>query len=192
MRIRNLWLFGLVIFGVGGGVQGALGYLPIYLRGLGWTDTSADGALAMFHTVSMIAVIPIALLSDRLRTRKKVLVVAGLMVAVGVGLLSAADGILVWIAVISAGVVRDGFMAVFMTQIMETEGVGPAYAGTAVGMVFMFAGLGNLVAPPIGNSLASIAPGAPFLFWAALALLGFAGLMLATERSQQPALGLEV
>ena len=192
LRIRNLWLYGLVIFGFGGCVQGALGYLPLYLRGQGWAETSADGALAMFHTVSMIAVIPIALLSDRLRTRKKILVIAALMMALGVGVLSAVDGILVWAAVIFAGIVRDGFMAVFMTQIMETEGVGPAYAGTAVGMVFMFSGVGNLLAPPVGNSLASISPGSPFLFWAALAILGLAGLVLTAERRPQPALGLEV
>ena len=187
-RIRNIWLFGLTILGVGGCIQGALGYLPLYLRGQGWAEASADGALAAFHTISMICVIPIALLSDKLGTRRKILLAAGVMIISGVGLLSFAQGILVWIAVCMAGMVRDGFMAVFMTSIMETDGVGPAYAGTAVGMVMVFGGIGNLLAPPLGNSLASVAPGFPFLFWAALTAVGFIGLLASREKSTQRAL----
>ena len=187
-RIRNMWLLGLAIMGISGCVQGTLGYLPLYLRGLGWPEASADGALAAFHSISMIFVIPIALGSDRLGTRKKVLIAAGLMIAVGVGLLSFASGVLVWVAVCLAGMVRDGFMAVFMTSIVETEGVGVAYAGTATGMVMVFSGLGNLLAPPIGNSLAAVAPGLPFVFWAAMTILGFVGLIAAREKSAKQAL----
>ncbi len=185
-RIRNIWLFGLTILGVGGCVQGALGYLPLYLRGSGWQPAYADGALAAFHTISLICVIPIAFLSDKLSTRKKILAAAGLMIALGIGSLSFVDGALVWVAVGMAGMVRDGFMAVFMTAIIETEGVGIMYAGTATGMVMIFSGVGNLLAPPLGNSLAAIAPGLPFLFWAALSGLGFLGLLAANyQRVQQ-------
>ena len=88
--IRNVWLLGLAIFGIGSCVQGTLGYLPLYLRGAGWPEASADGALAAFHTISMICVIPIALASDRLATRRKVLVGAALMILLGVGSLSLA------------------------------------------------------------------------------------------------------
>lgn len=183
LRIRNIWLFGLTIMGISGCVQGTLGYLPLHLRGLGWPEASADGALAVFHTVSMLMVVPMALWSDKLGTRRKVLLVAALMIAAGVGLLSVADGILVWAAVLMAGMVRDGFMAVFMTSIVETEGVGVVYAGTATGLVMVFSGIGNMLAPPLGNSLAGGAPGLPFIFWAALALVGFTGLLTSKERS---------
>lgn len=182
-RIRKLWLMGLVIFGIGGCIQGTLGYLPLYLRGQGWPEASADGALSLFHLMSMIFVIPIALASDKLGSRKKVLVLAALMVITGVSLLSVASGGAVWAAVIVAGMVRDGFMAVFLTMIIETEGVGPAYAGTATGLVMVFSGLGNVIAPPVGNSLATTAPGLPFLLWAGLALLGLFALYLAQETS---------
>lgn len=182
-RIRNVWLFGLTILGVSGCVQGTLGYLPLYLRGVGWPPSTADAALASFHTISMVCVVPIAFLSDRLGSRKKVLVTAGLLIALGVGLLSVAGGPLVWAAVLIAGMVRDGFMAVFMTSIIETEGVGVTYAGTAIGMVLIFSGIGNLLAPPLGNSLAAIAPGLPFLFWAALVGLGFIGLLATSDRT---------
>lgn len=182
-RIRNVWLFGLTILGINGGIQGLLGYLPLYLRGMNWPAASADGALAAFHMVSLICVIPIALGSDKLGTRKKVLIVATLLITAGTALLSVASGPVVWVAVIMAGMVRDGFMAVFMTAIIETEGVGATYAGTATGMVMVFSGLGGLLAPPIGNSFATIAPGLPFLFWAALTLASLLGMLAVKERS---------
>jgi MFS family permease len=177
-KLRDVWLLGLSILGVSGCVQAVLGYLPLYLRGLGWPEVSADGALASFHTISMIFVIPIALWSDRLGVRKKVLLGAGLMIMVGVGLLSVVSGAMIWVAVGIAGLVRDGFMAIFMTMIVETDGVGPVYAGTAIGFVMTFAFLGNLLAPPLGNSFARIAPSAPFAFWAILMAAGIFSLSL--------------
>jgi predicted MFS family arabinose efflux permease len=184
-RIRNVWLLGIAILGIGGCIQGMLGYLPLYLRGIGWTEARADGAAAMFHGVSMIFAIPFAFSSDRLGSRKWMLMMAALMVIAGVGLLSIVDGTMVWVAVIVAGLVRDGFMAVFMTMIIEIKGVGTAYAGTAMGLVTSFMGIGNLIAPPLGNSLAAIAPGIPFLGWMALAVMGFVSLCLVTEERAQ-------
>jgi MFS family permease len=177
-----VWLLGLTIFGVGGCVQGTLGYLPLFLRNQGWTPANADGALATFHLVSLICVVPIALLSDRLGSRKKVLLAATTFILFGVGLMSFAQGLFMWGAALMAGMVRDGFMAVFMTMIIETEGVGPKLAGTATGMVMVFSGISNLIAPPWGNSLASITPGLPFAFWAGLTVFGLIGLFLAREK----------
>ena len=181
LRKRNIWLLGFGLLGIGGCIQGTLGYLPLYLRGLGWSAVGADGALAAFHTISMICVVPIALLSDRLRSRRKVLLPAAVAVIVGVGLLSVAQGFAVWIAVCLAGFVRDGFMAVFMTSVIETDGVGIPFAGTATGVTMFFSGLGNLLAPPLGNSLAEVTPGLPFAFWAFLAALGLVSLTLRKE-----------
>jgi MFS family permease len=179
--IRNLWLFGLAILGVSGSIQAVLGYLPLHLRGLGWPAANADGAAAAFHTISMIFVLPIALWSDKLGTRKKVLLAAGLMITLGMGLLSVANGALVWAAVCLAGMARDGFMAVFMTAIIETRGVGVVYAGTATGMVMVFSNIGNLILPPVGNSLAAAGAGLPFVFWASLTLAGVVALLATKE-----------
>ena len=186
--IRNIWLLGLTILGIGGCVQGFLGYLPLYLREIGWSPASADGTSAAFHTISMIFVIPIALLSDRLGTRKRVLVVAGIMIATGVGLLSVVEGIFIWLAVCLAGMVRDGFMAVFMTSIIEIKEVGADFAGTAMGMVMIFMGIGSLIAPPIGNSLAAIDPSLPFAFWSFMALMGLAALFVFKELRESRAI----
>ncbi|HEU0295406.1 MAG TPA: MFS transporter [Anaerolineales bacterium] len=185
-HLKDIWLLGLVLFGVGGAIQGMLGYLPLYLRDLGWEPLRADGTLTAFHTISMVFVLPIAIWSDRLKSRKSLLFVAGLMVALGAGLLTFAQGGLVWIAVLIAGFVRDGFMAIYMTMIIETEGIGPTYVGTATGFATGISGLGMVLAPPLGNSLAVLWPGAPFTFWSVLTLAGLACLALVKRGQRAP------
>jgi MFS family permease len=174
--VKNIWLLGFTLFGVSGCIQGVLGYLPTYLRDLGWEAIRADGALSAFHTISMVFVLPIALWSDRLGSRKRLLMIAIVMVVLGTGLLSFASGGWVWLAVLLAGFVRDAFMAIFITMVIETEGIGTLYAGTATGLTMAISGVGNMIAPPLGNSLAFLWPGAPFAFWAGLSLLGMACL----------------
>lgn len=185
LGLRDIWLLGLALFGVSGCIQGMLGYLPTYLRDIGWEAARADGALSAFHTISMIFVLPIALWSDRLGSRKMLLMIATSMVVLGAGLLSFASGPWIWMAVLLAGFVRDAFMAIYITMVMESDGVGPAYAGTAIGLTMAISGIGNLIAPPIGNSLAVFWPGAPFAFWAALSLLGMACLAMIRQGSRK-------
>ncbi len=168
LKLRTVWLLGLALMGMSGSVQGVLGYLPLHLRDFGWAPAAADAALAAFHTISLLGVIPIALLSDRLRTRRKILLVTAGIMALGFGLIPFVPGTLIWAAVLMAGLMRDGFMGVFMTNVVETRGVGVEYAGTAVGVVVLFANIGNFIAPPLGNSLAGINRGLPFLFWSGL------------------------
>ncbi|RMF86581.1 MAG: MFS transporter [Nitrospinota bacterium] len=176
VRLRPVWVLGVVILGYGACVQGFLGYLPLYLRGIGWPATSADGALATFHGVSLCAALPIAWLSDRLRTRRALLMLATGMLAAGVGLLPFVDESLIWGTVILAGLMRDGFMAIFMTTVMEVRGIGAAYAGTAIGFTMMLGGIGRVVSPPLGNSLVGLGEQFPFLFWAMMALLALVSL----------------
>ena len=107
---------------------------------------------------------------------------------VGVGSLLVANGIAVWLAVAMAGMMRDGFMGVFITLIIETEGIGAAFAGTATGLVMGLGAISSLLAPPLGNSLASIAPGMPFVAWATLAVVGFLGLYAFQERNAESVL----
>jgi MFS family permease len=60
---------------------------------------------------------------------------------------------------------------------IETDGVGPVYAGTASGFVMFFMFIGNFLSPPIGNKLADIFPGLPFVFWAGLAMIGIVSIL---------------
>jgi ACS family D-galactonate transporter-like MFS transporter len=171
-RVKNIWLLGLTLFGVGSCIQGLLGYLPLYLRNIGWQPLYADGAISAFHAISLLFTLPIALWSDRLGNRKRLLFIAAGLIALGTGLLSVASGVWIWGGVLIAGFVRDGFMAIFTTMVIETKGIGYTYAGTAWGFTMAISGIGNVIAPPLGNSLADYGPSVPFAFWAALAVFG--------------------
>jgi len=175
VRIKNVWVLGFILLGQLSCVQGTLGYLPLYLRQVDWTPVSADGTVAAFNGISTLAVIPIVLLSYRLGSKRIILFAGTLFTAIGVGLLSIVSGPSVWAAVLLAGIVRDGYMAVYMTTIIESEEIGAVYAGTAIGLAMTIARLGVLFAPPVGNSLAGIGIGLPFTFWAGLAFLALFG-----------------
>ena len=175
IRLRNVWIICIATAGVSGCVNGTLGFLPLYLRDLGWKPAIADSTLASFHGVSMLFAIPIALLSDRIGTRRGILMGAALCIGLGTGLIKFASGSLILAAVLLAGLSRDGFMAITMTAIIEEKGIGARFAGTATGLSMSFLGFANVFSPPVGNWLAKFGSGIPFLFWASLACLGFVG-----------------
>jgi cyanate permease len=154
-----------------------LGFLPLYLRDLGWEPAIADSTLASFHAVSMLFAIPIALLSDRVGSRRGVLMTAALLIGIGTGLLGFASGVLISVAVLIAGISRDGFMAITMTAIIEEKGIGARFAGSATGLNMSALGIANVFAPPVGNWLAKFGSGLPFLFWAFLVFFGFVGYL---------------
>jgi cyanate permease len=169
--IKAVWLLGLTMLGYSGCIQGMVGYLPTYLRDIGWTVASADGTLATFTGVSTLGAIPLALLTDRLGSRKAVLFPILVVTIVGIALLSVVDNAMVWVLMIVVGLARDGFTAICLTMSTETEGVGAVYAGTAMGLVLTILNVGQFISPPLGNSLANTNPGFPFFLWAAFGLL---------------------
>ena len=187
MRSRNVWILCIATAGVSGGVNGMLGYLPLYLRDSGWEPAIADSTLASFHAASMLFAIPIALLSDRVGSRRGVLMAAVLLIGTGTGLLGFASGVLISVAVIIAGIARDGFMAITMTAVIEEKGVGAHFAGSAIGLNISLMGIANVFAPPAGNWLAQFGSGLPFLFWASLVFLGFTAYFFL----QKPATGIK-
>ena len=176
-RLRNVWILCIATAGVSGCVNGMLGFLPLYLRDLGWKPAIADSTLASFHAVSMLFAIPIALLSDRVGSRRGVLIAAVLLIGIGTGLLGFASGVFISAAVLLAGISRDGFMAITMTAIIEEKGIGTRYAGSAIGLNMSVMGIAGVFAPPVGNWLAKFGTGLPFLFWASLVFLGFMGYL---------------
>jgi MFS family permease len=173
VRLRNVWVLCIATAGVSGCVNGMLGFLPLYLRDLSWEPAVADSILASFHAVSMLFAIPIALLSDRIGSRRGILMAAALLIGTGIGLLGFARGGLIPVAVLLAGFARDGFMAISMTAVIEEKGIGTRLAGSAVGLNMSVIGITNVFAPPVGNWLAQFGTGLPFFFWAALAFSSF-------------------
>ncbi len=187
IRNRSLWLLALTMMLRIACFAGMSGYLPLYLQNQGWSEASADSTLAVFYAVSTASVIPISLLSDRLHSRKAILFPGLLVPFICVALIPLVNSSLIWVLMILSGLFMDSFMAVSVTTILETKGVGSAFAGTAVGIVFTITQVGGVVSPPLGNSLASINPGSAFFFWASLSALGLVTLFFATETATRKA-----
>jgi cyanate permease len=177
----NNWFLGFVLLGLGGSIQAALGYIPLFLRNAGWAADQADSALAAFHLVSLIFALPLAFLSDRMRSKKRMVIVMMAMIITGIGAMAFVKGPLVWGAVLLAGMVRDAFMSVFLAMVINARGVTPKLAATATGFVFIFSSLGNIIMPSIGNSIAETYPSMAFIFWAGCGLLSLVGFLFVKE-----------
>lgn len=172
VRLRNIWVLGIGALGVNACFNGFTGYLPTYLKAIGWAELDADRALSAFFITSLACVIPLSILSDRLRQRRYFLIAGSVILSTGIGSLAFVQGGQILLIVAFTGFCFDAFMAILNASLLEVEGVGYLYAGTALGFANMIRNLGGTFSPPIGNSLASIAPNVPFLFWGALGLLG--------------------
>lgn len=186
--IKSLWFIGLTLLGYSGCIQGMTGYLPTYLRNIGWTAASADGTLATFNAVSTLGAIPLALLAERVGLRKAVLFPVLVVTIVSMALLPLVDNAMVYVLMIFMGVARDGFMAICLTMSTETKGIGVVYAATAIGLVQSILNVGSLLSPPLGNSLADPAnPASPFPFflWAAFGLLGLVAFIFVKETGRK-------
>ena len=170
LRLKEIWLLGLTLMFRISGIMGMTGYLPLYLQGKRWNEAAADGALSLFYAVSTLCVIPLSFLSDRLGSRKAIMFPAILVTIVSLGLLPVVPASLVWVLVALSGMFMDGYMALNVTMLIETKGVGIEYSGMALGIVFTVAQIGSLVGPPLGNAFADINAGLPFTFWAILSV----------------------
>jgi MFS family permease len=183
--IRSLWFIGLTLLGFSGCIQGMVGYLPTYLRDIGWTVPAADGALAVFTGISTLGVVPLAILSDRIGLRKALLFPILVITTALVALLPlVTSSAMVFVIMILVGVSRDAFMAICLTMSTETKGVGVVYAATAMGLAQTVMNVGSLVAPPLGNSLANPANPAspyPFFLWAGFGLLALVSFFFVKE-----------
>jgi len=168
VRIKGLWLFGIMLMFRSGCMTGVMGYVPLYLRDAGLSPALADNTLSAFFAASTLFVVPLSSLSDKLKSRKAILYPALVISIVCVALLPVVGGIGTWILMILAGLSFDGFMAILCAMLLETKGIGQEYYGSALGMVFTISQVGSVISPPLGNSLAGIEPGGPFYFWAGL------------------------
>jgi MFS family permease len=171
-RSRNIWLFGLMAVGRSISVSGLVNYVTLYLeRFRGWPTASAAGALTVINAVSMVTVLPLALLSDRTASRIAI-VLPGLVVGiVANALFSFAGDPVLWLLLVCLGIFSDGYAAAFITMIQESEGIGPRHTGTALGLVFSMSNLASAIFSPVSYRLAEANPDNPFLFWAGMGMI---------------------
>jgi len=168
LRIKAIWLIGCSLLAYEGSMLAILGYLPLYLRESGWSAISADGAVTTFILMGIIGAIPLGLLSDRLGRRKAVLIPAIFVAIICTALLPVISNTSLWVILIILGTFRGAYTSLSSAMVLETDTVGFTYSGTAIGLVLTLMRIGCFIASPLGNSLATINLGTPFVFWAIL------------------------
>ena len=187
IHIKNVWLIGLLALTTWGASMGLIGYLPLYLEKIGWTPASASGAITALNAVFSIGSIPMVLLSDKLKSRKGVLILSTVALVVGLVLLPFVNTLGIWLVIIITGFLRSGAPSLLNVMIFETKGVGSTFGGTAIGLTSTISMVGPFLSSPLGNSLATdINPGLPFIFWSVLAAAGIPLLFLIKSRTSQP------
>ena len=180
-RNKGLWLIGLTQMFRGASILSVAGYLPTYLKEQGWEAASADVILAAFFAISTLCAIPLSYLSDRLGLRKPILYVALTVALVCISLVPIVEGGMTWFLILLTGIFFDGSISITFTMLLETEGIGSTYSGTAIGIAFTLSQIGTVALPPLGNSLASFNTGIPFVFWASLSVPALIMISLTKE-----------
>lgn len=181
IKIKSLWILAVAQAFYAAYRGGVAGYLPSYLEGIGWSIVGASSAMSAISAASVIGVIPISIFSDRLGLRKSVLVSAHIITFTSIFLLSVNYSAVIWPAAIVMGFIQEGIAAVTITLIMETEGVGPGYAGTALGMTGTIGKFGSVFGPPLGNRMATIRPAYGFFSWGIMGVFATSQILFVKE-----------
>jgi NNP family nitrate/nitrite transporter-like MFS transporter len=174
IRNKEVWFVGLIEAAFFGSNTGFYGYLPLYLRNIGWPIDAADTAITLVNGACLIGIFPMVLLANRLRSNKVVLIVSLVAMSANLFLLPFLQGNTVFVLLAISGFLRGGGLAILTVMIFDIKGIGSTYAGTAVGLATSCSMGAAFIAPPVGNSLASINPGMPFIFWGILPALSIA------------------
>jgi nitrate/nitrite transporter NarK len=182
VRLKEVWILGLIQATYLGANMGLSGYLPLYLRNTGWTPVQADLAITIVSAATMIGTIPMVLLSNRVKSPRIILVFSIIMSVIGLALLPFLNGNGVFALLVLTSFLRSGALAIFNTEIYRIKGVGSAYGGTALGLAQSLSMIFAFAAPPLGNSLTVVSPGTPFLFWAVLPALSLPLFLLIREQ----------
>jgi MFS transporter, NNP family, nitrate/nitrite transporter len=168
MRIKEVWILGVIALAYFGVNTAIYGYVPLYLRNIGWTATSADVAFTIFYGSFVAGIVPMTFLADKLKARKAMFAFSVLVMAISLGLFPFVRGSQLYALIIVSCILRSAALPLFITLILEIKEVGGTYGGTAISFAMTFTMFGSVLAPLIGGKFASVSPGAPFIFWAIL------------------------
>jgi MFS family permease len=185
IRVKGVWLMGLLTLAHYGATMGFVGYLPTYLRNIGWTPAAADSSITVLNGITTLGTIPMVLLSDKIGSRKAILGLSMISLTAFLALLPFVNSVGIWVLLIACGFLRSGGPTLVNVIIIEMKGVGGNYGATAMGLASTISMVGAALAPPIGNSFAHAGAGMPFLFWAGLSLLSLIPLLLVNTKTEK-------
>jgi MFS family permease len=181
-RLKEVWIIGVIQALFLGANMGLSGYLPLYLRNIGWSPVRADLAITIVSAATLVGAIPMVLLSNRLKSPRPVLILSVIMLALGLALQPFVKGEAVFVLLVCTSFLRSSALALFNTLLYQIKEVGVTYGGTALGLAQALSMVCCFAAPPLGNSLSSVDPGMPFILWAILPAVSLPLFLLLREK----------
>jgi len=171
LRVKDLWLLTIAMFGLFGSYLALMGYLPTYLENTGIPKSTGDTLASTVFITGIIGTVLVPTLSDRIGSRKMVLILCSIVTTVGLYLISISTVTLLWLVIPLIGFAVLGIPSLTFALAIEMKEIGATYGGTATGVLVASMNIGGFVLPIIGGNLAETNPTWPFVFWAILCLL---------------------
>jgi nitrate/nitrite transporter NarK len=165
-RVRDVQLVSLCYLLYVGGYLAFLGYVPTYLTTVrGMSGEAAGASLALGPLAFIVGSLALPALSDRLGLRRAVYLPGMLVGGVALFAVVWALGVPLWLAFAALGF-GTGVIALLFVIPVELPDVGPALAGSAVGVATTAGFLGGSLSPLILTPVAESIPVLAFGIWA--------------------------
>jgi predicted MFS family arabinose efflux permease len=166
-NISSVWVLSAAYMLFLGGYIGVVQYLPTYYEKVqGMPKAKAGGMISLVLLTYIAGSLLLPTFSDRIGLRKPVYV-PGMLLTAGMVFAAAVVTDVPLIAVMVAWGLAAGVVAILFVVPLELAGVGPANAGSALGLALTAGFAGGFVSPVVGSTLASTTPLAGIGFWAA-------------------------
>jgi NNP family nitrate/nitrite transporter-like MFS transporter len=166
-RIPAVWVLSGAYMLFLGGYIGVIQYLPTYYEEVrGMSKATAGGMMSLVLLAFIAGSLMLPTLSDRLGLRKRVYF-PGMLLSAGLVFAAAVMTGMPLVAVLVAWGLSAGVVAILFVVPLELAGVGPAYAGSALGLALTAGFGGGFVSPIVGSTLAAANPFAGIGFWTA-------------------------
>ena len=166
IRVKDMRFLIIANLGLAGPFLALMGYVPVYLENAGVLKSTGDTMASTIFVAGIIGSIMLPALSDRIGTRKIVLIVCTAITGISTYLLSISDTVFFWLLIPLIGVAVMGAISLSLAIPLEMRRIGPIYGASAVGFVISSHNVGGFLFPIIGGNLAEINQSWPFVFWA--------------------------
>ena len=172
MKVREVWLIAIVygIFMID--LMAIVTHLPLRLEQKGVAN--AGGYVGLWLMVAVVFNVVGGILSDIFGKRKPFVVFTAIIFGLCIPTFIMVTGVPLIVSIIISGAAAGAAVPVIMTIPAEMKQVGPALAGTSMGLIFMLGNAGGFVGPVVAGMLmdAFPTPTPAFIFMGAAIIIG--------------------
>jgi len=179
LAIRDIWLLSLTYGCVMLGAWTIIAILPSQLGSRGLSPQTAQWMMLTAVIFNVVG----GMLSDRLGRRKPILIGCAVALTIALPLMVVASGPMLIVALILAGMCFGSIIPVASAVPSEIKAVGPALAGTGVGVMFMIGNTGGFLGPVMSGWLIDTF-GTPWAGYGFVTVAAAIAIVLAAKMSE--------